>query len=304
MQLSILGDCVSQQVGRKYEHVRACGLISWLSLVAKPIGNIENLTDDEISKWPTRKYVKRCLRLDAHKQVLDYLLEEKADYLLLDCNDTRRKILTSQDYKEKKEVSDFKCCTVNRSSKCFDQFADALGRDNFIEVFPSKIDQELYLEAVNQVCNKILGVYQPTEIIVLKHLFAEEYVDGNCIKKFDVRKSKGVLYKTKGLLEKCYDVILDRMPGCHLIDFPQGVLGDTEHVLGLMPLHYNKLYFEYCEKAMVIIEKRYDKQIEETLLSQLCDIYSNRFETLKLKCEVNSKNDTLKKVKEIFIDNE
>lgn len=207
MQLSIMGDCVSQQIGKKYEHVRACGLISWLSLVTKPIGNIENISDEEMSKWPTRNYVKRCLKLDAHKQALDYVLEKKADYLLLDCNDTRRKILTSQDYKSMKNIQDFRCCTVNRSSKCFDQFEDALGRENFIEVLPREIDQNIFIEAVELVCDRILEVYQSSEIILHRHLFADEYIDGNHIKKFDIRKMGGGAISNKGITGKvlcCY----------------------------------------------------------------------------------------------------
>lgn len=69
---------------------RAIGFINWYSLYSKP------LQDDDIYKCieniQMSQYRIRNLKLDLEKAALNYLLEEKANYLLLDPNDCRLQI--------------------------------------------------------------------------------------------------------------------------------------------------------------------------------------------------------------------
>lgn len=91
---AIFGDCVSQGIVDDREHTRAIGFMNWCSIISNPIKNkmiIEMV--DSITMSP---YNIRNLKLDLQKTALDYLLEKKADYLLLDANDCRMELAKMQ----------------------------------------------------------------------------------------------------------------------------------------------------------------------------------------------------------------
>lgn len=144
----------------------------------------------------------------------------------------------------------------------------------------------LHEEIVETVCERIKEVYAPEEIIVHKHFFARQYTEGEKLYTY-LRISPVLSDKVEQILSRLYDKIIELLPGCHVIDFPENVLGDKLHCLGCMPLHYHKLYYEYGEKALqIIFEKHGD---EEFLLSQLCDMYSMKFRLLRLEIEMKSR---------------
>ena len=94
-KFAIFGDCVSQGILDNREHTRALGFINWISLISNPVKN-ENVVKavDEID---VSHYTARNLRLDLSKEALNYLLEEKAYYLLIDPNDCRKELVVSND---------------------------------------------------------------------------------------------------------------------------------------------------------------------------------------------------------------
>ena len=90
IQFAIFGDCVSQGIANDKAHTRAIGFTNWCSLISEPIQDekILNMVGN-ISMSP---YNIRNLEFDLNKRSIDYLLEEKASYLLLDPNDCRMEL--------------------------------------------------------------------------------------------------------------------------------------------------------------------------------------------------------------------
>lgn len=90
IKFAIFGDCGTHGIVDDRKHTRAIGFINWYSLYSKP------LQDDDIYKCieniQMSQYRIRNLKLDLEKAALNYLLEEKANYLLLDPNDCRLQI--------------------------------------------------------------------------------------------------------------------------------------------------------------------------------------------------------------------
>ena len=89
-RVAIFGDCVSQGLVDDREHTRAVGFTNWCSLISEPIQDEQILnTVDNITM---SLYSIRNLKLDLNKSSMDYLLEEKASYLLIDPNDCRMEL--------------------------------------------------------------------------------------------------------------------------------------------------------------------------------------------------------------------
>jgi len=90
IKFAIFGDCGSQEIVINRKHTRAVGFINWYSLYSKP------LQDDDVYKCieniQMSQYNIRNLKFDLEKNALNYLLEEKANYLLLDPNDCRMQL--------------------------------------------------------------------------------------------------------------------------------------------------------------------------------------------------------------------
>lgn len=82
------------------EHIRTTGLLSVLSVVSKPLKNTANITEESMKDWGNTNYEKRVAMHDFNKNAIDYLLEEKTDYLIIDCADCRKTILGHEDLNE------------------------------------------------------------------------------------------------------------------------------------------------------------------------------------------------------------
>lgn len=95
VKVAIFGDCGSQGIVDDRRHTRAVGFINWYSLLSKPI--LEDDIDKYVNNIEMSQYNIRNLKLDLRKDALDYLLEEKADYLLIDSNDCRMQLGTNED---------------------------------------------------------------------------------------------------------------------------------------------------------------------------------------------------------------
>lgn len=90
VKFAIFGDCGSHGIVDDREHTRAVGFVNWYSLLSHPI--VDKKILDIIDNIEMSRYSIRNLSLDLKKTVLQYLLEEKAEYLLIDPNDCRMEI--------------------------------------------------------------------------------------------------------------------------------------------------------------------------------------------------------------------
>lgn len=94
-KFAIWGDCVSQGIVSEREHTRALGFINWVSLLSDFKINEDIFRVAE--KIQMSQYNIRNLKLDLNKKAINYLLEEKADFLLIDPNDCRMEVASVND---------------------------------------------------------------------------------------------------------------------------------------------------------------------------------------------------------------
>ncbi len=277
--LALFGDCQTQEIALSFNHTRAVGLTSWLALFSNFSQNFElfalNMQESKASN-----YAKRICKLNANKKFLDYLLEEKADYLILDCNDCRKRIIIEAG----KKFSGLQCACITENPLMTD-FKATLEKTlpkKYAFVDPSTIDINIFKEATEKTCACIKKIYDPQEIIIHKHFFAEHYIKDQHLCKYFLNTS--TLARTIKLLQYIYSLLEEFLPGAHVIEFPENVLGNPDSRLGLHPLHYHPLYCDYARECLEIIFSK-DKN-ETTLLRQKQIEYSFKFKSIILENEV------------------
>ena len=112
---------------------------------------------------------------------------------------------------------------------------------------------EEYTNAVKKICARIRDIYDVSEIIIHVHKIVDEYTDGNKILKFNNEKFPARKRAVREIMDHMYDMLRTEFEGCHVIEFPDYVLGDSRHKFGACGLHYHKLYDEYGKTAIQII---------------------------------------------------
>lgn len=269
VKFAIFGDCGSQGILDNKEHTRAVGFINWYSLMLNPLQ--DGIFLNTASNIEMSPYSIRNLKLDLRKTALEYLLEEKADYLLIDPNDCRMEMALSH------EKSGY---TISGAGG---ELYDKLKNCSLKKVNASEIALEQYEKAAKKICSQIKSVYKMSEIILHVHRIVEDYTDGNKIGKINNEKYPARKKSVQKVMNQMYDILRKELEGCHVIEFPDYVLADSRHKFGLCGLHYHALYYEYGKAAIKIIcENHID---EKMLLEYLRDKYSLKFRMLRDEIE-------------------
>lgn len=279
-KFAIFGDCVSHSILANREHTRACGLINWVSLKAGAVE--DNKLLDIVNELEITKYEKRVLLQDCNKDAIEWLIEEKADYILIDPNNCRLQLAKSLDGKNMYTMSD-------AGTKLYNKYKSP----QYEKVPAQNISIEEYKKAATVIAEKILKVYKPTEIILHIHKFVDDYIDGNRIMTFDNEKYVGSNCDARALMDEMYDILKEKFDGCHIIEFPHYVIGDSNHKFGTFGLHYHSLYDEYGKNAIDIICQRHSSKEEKILLDELMERYSYKF--LELRHEIEKKHRAIEK---------
>ena len=276
--IALWGDCVSQEISCKFKHTRALGFVNWLSLISDNSNINQYVADCDL--LDVTNYNKRNLVLDLKKESLDYLLEEKANYLIIDPNDCRMSVCKTNHNLFTRSLAGIELCKKL-----------GLNEDTIIYAEEFSIDQ--YIAAAEYACNRILEVYSPEEIIIHIHRPVNMYSDGNKLSYFNNLNSKTISEKAFEGVNAIYSYLIKRLEGCHVIDFLDNVFGDSEHRFGCFPLHYNSLYYKYGEEALKIIFE--NSPDEKKLLSLLRDKYSMEFKILQNEIKTNYQLKSLEK---------
>ena len=280
--ISVLGDCTSQEISQSYEKVRTLGLCSWLSLVSKNcmLRNFE----ESIESIKESNYIKKILRFDLNRNGLSYLLEKKADYLLVDINDCRKFLIhiVTKDSSAYYTYNTF----VPGVKELFLRHIAELGQATYKIISPLDIDFHIFSSAIEKVCKKILSVYSHDQIIMHKHVCVKQMSDGSVLKNYNDNKEFN--NRMTFFLHSCYNEFLKHIPECNIIDFPANVYGDSRHKFGAMPLHYIDEYNEYGKSALDIITKVHDAELRKILLHKNATLFGLIFKVSKNQLERNS----------------
>ncbi len=277
--VSIFGDCVTHNIAASIPHKKAIGLMNWLSVLSRsPIDRCD-LYDNPNDEFGFSNYFKRVCNLDLNKKTLEYLFEEKADYLLLDANDCRKRLISFGDT----------YITDNSCVKRFYEYVDGISTDYRI-LNGYDIAVERYRDAVNALCSRFLEVYDEQQIIIHEHYIINSYLGDDILYKYS-NNEPSINVKSQRLINKVNEFIKEALPNAHVIPFPDHVLGWKNSPLGLYPLHYLPLYNEYGRRALQIIFEKRDDEVER--LNELKELFSLKFQLLEQQADFNGRLITL-----------
>lgn len=275
--VSLFGSCAVHISFKSIPHKRACGLVNWVNLITPRTKIFDKVDESFLESYNFSKYSKRVLYLNFNKIVIDYLLQEKSDYLILSCDDNRRQLINDKTSDVFSVVTDF--TQAGETLAGFDKLVNDVfeNPDNY-EMMPCyDVDFSYYELAAHDVCTRILDVYQPNEIVLVEAKPVEFYCDDKGIHRFTLAEN-GFNQKSQEVVGSMFDLIKRHINGIHVIEFPENVIAGGNHSLGLHPLHYHPYFYEYVEKAAKIIFSK--TNCEASLLFQLKELYSFKFKCL------------------------
>lgn len=301
---NVMGDCVSRDI-LEFEEVKVLQYNAFSSMISVCSGkssNVMKLEDlDQASSILTSicsrnsskatklvdfdqnigneypNFVKRCIMFDFNKSVLDYVLEKKSDYFVLDILDSRHPLL----------INGCHCITLtNRMRKIVSLLPRQFGLNEYKEVSPyTDISMEQWEDCIGRVADRIRNHYTVKQIVLNIHYGVRQYICDSGIKSFS-SSTVDEVNRYNVLVKKLFEMLKKELDGCHIIEFPDQTVAVKEHKWGLAPLHYHDIYYRYGTEAIKVILRDFSYEEEKIQLERLRVDCSERFELLKTKKEL------------------
>ena len=233
-----------------------------LSLVmASPLLKEPDERYDEIFSGQT-KFYRRCARQDAEKNVFEYLMENRSDWLLLDFAELRWDLYVTDrgggTYRHPKEIQQ-------------------LQEEGYLEEFrlvpTASLGFEKICSGIDLFLARLLKIYPEDRIILADVRGAERMVNLNTGRSGYFEKDS--VGKLNPLAYQVYAYAASRMSNCHCIPFPDNTPADFNHKWGRDPLHYVKEYYDYAFEAMDLITQGSCGRVEEReKIASLKEVYN------------------------------
>lgn len=279
---NVFGNCVSRDIfnyftGGGVKVLQYSGFVNPISMFSDK-GEFE-MKPEELKEFTGPDFYKRILCQDVNKTSFEYITESMADYIVVDLLGVRFDMLRKNNH--------YITCA---SPYIFNQ--KILERDYKLDTYDkikfTDITEEEWIESLEKFCKLVLKYYPPGKIIFFEYFGAVDYLDDGIIKKFDTYKENYVK-SYNALVCRLNQYALEKFSGCHVLRFPDNVCADKKNIRNLHPLHYNSLYYEYGAKAIETIIKSLCDSEEASILEELRNIYSDRFELLRKRAELKHK---------------
>lgn len=270
---NIWGACVSRDILQKEVLAGNYEVKRWISFISPITAFTEPYKDEfDVSAMPWGTgFFRRNMQSDIDKDYFKYLFAEPSDYIIVDMVDSRMDIVEHE-----------KCMLTvsNQIGFNWDYINNLFGEGYWKRMKMSDFSEKTHCLYASKVADKILEKYRPDQIILHIHYGVKEILDKekNVIRHFPEEKCAEVS-EYNYLNKKINDMLEEKFKGCHVIRFPDNVLADGNHQWGLLPLHYERLYYEYGERAME--EVLIDSPDEEKNLEILRLEYSRKFLDLR-----------------------
>ena len=273
-----------------FEVLRSVGFISPYTI------NSGTPVDIDIKKLKNEglpNYMARNIVLDGGNKALEYLSEERSDWLLFDIFDARSDVfffnkagaVLSAGY----EASVHQKILVQDLGPC-----DRISRFD--------LPEEEFLQRVENECSEILKLYKPEQIIFIESYAVDEFVSLYCqLKKFDEETIKKNQLRNK-MFQSVFKVCEEKLTGCHIIRPLQFLFADQEHIWGSHTLHYFAPYYEYLRKAIKIITSSLERKEENVQLGKLQKEYSDIFRHFRELIKGGSRSEILK-IRNMYAEN-
>lgn len=281
INISVLGCCVSRDSinfkAEKYNVSRYAAFVSPYSMyngrsfdISQKIDNASGMTN----------FIKKMLKQDASKSTVEYIKESSSEWLLFDIADARLPIIrfTQGDI----------VLTYNNFVRPYIDTMAQTGEYGTARVIKAEeLPRDELMGAVNRLLTDIMNIFPADRIILHQFHRSNDYV---CKSGHYKEFSSSVVNQNNiwnSLMDELNEVCKNKLMGCHIIPVIPSVMADESNKWGLSPYHYCDIYYEYAEKAISVITKKYVKHIEEEKLFSLSELYTEKFICLRERAKHN-----------------
>lgn len=192
-------------------------------------------------KLPYSNFMKRAFLLELNRQAIDYIHSQKSDYLLLDSTVFRFTYFKTADNKY----------FVNGIKNQRTEFYKVLARELKLPPVADPcvpcdfLDDDEISRRLKNYAQKILSMYEPSKIILIRHHNARLLKMMNGGVRF-FKNEDGKLDREDNFIDLCFNKLKNALPGCHVINNLDNAVSDAAHPLGISPLHFTYGYYKYC----------------------------------------------------------
>lgn len=282
ISFNVLGCCVSRDILTPlveeggYQVLNYCAFASPISIFAENGGYEVTLDDLKEKNYTPPNFGLRCAAVDISKKTFDFTFSKKSDYIVVDILDARTPMIRKGNH----IVTLTPGFNRNRA-----KFNGDYGFDTYEDLSPYDISIEEWFKATDKLCAQLLKHCTPSQIILHKFYGSEKIADPAGIKYFR-QSTKEDIRQYNLLCEQLYARMEARLAGCHVIEFPVNSVASEKHWLGLHPLHFHKIYYEYGAKAVKTITRNLPDAQEKAELATLKSECEERFNSLLTEIEL------------------
>lgn len=211
---------------------------------------------------------------DVNKRILDHVFEKQSDYFILDILDARLTLMRKGNHYFTKDPK-----------VKLEEMSNHMGLNTYNALSPfSDITMEQWKNCIDKLSDAIQKHYTLNQIILNVHYGVKKYTNHATLQDFSPSQKKFV-EKYNYLIGHLFEILRQNLDGCHVIDFPDHVIADKNHWLGLHTLHYHNIYYDYAAEAIKVILNNMPDNEEKSELEQLKNVCSERFESMQMKME-------------------
>ena len=237
-KIAILGSCVSREIFNyckdNYEITTYIFRSPMETVFEKPIPiELENFTADS-------NFTRRMVFNEFNKKTFETIEKNKADYLMLDVSDCRFSIIEINLIEYITKIVYTKD-SLNNLKKFIEK--GILKNVTYSLKNVALITNDEWERYVDLYVKRILKIYRAEQIILNRVQVCTKYLDkDNNIQEFS---SNDMSVSSIERIKFIEDLILQKLPGCSVIDNPPNMFANINHHLGLNPLHYYDSVYEY-----------------------------------------------------------
>ena len=194
---------------------------------------------DSLSSYSN--FVKRCVFFELTRHAKKYVEEIKSDYLMIDVDFVRHNYVKIND-----------TYFLNYEEPFFLSLKEHGFIDNIKHIDYDFMDKSVLDEKIIEYANSLKEICEVNHIILLEINHAMLYYDFLDKKKYFYYAFTS-LQKQNMLMNYIFSKLKQSLNGCHVIEFPDFIIGDKQHKFGCDSLHFVKEYYDYVLNCINII---------------------------------------------------
>lgn len=245
--------------------------------------NQNRLALEDLTFLDWSNFVKRNVCLDFNKSVIDYIFSHKSDYLILDLCELRFYL-----YKITTKTKEEFFITKTRYAEILIENAEKIEflNDAIIEEIDAT-DWQIQ-KCLDQYIEIIKQYYNANQVILIKNYPVYKHMDDSNHSFFEFNSSSNSYVCNK--LKKAYNYFEYAFKDINVIEFPNHVIGTTNHLWGKDQLHFTDHYYEYLYYCLKNITENDDKNRLVKLWNKYSLFFKDLTEQKRMEYYIYSSN--------------